>query len=183
MQPVEVAAKIRSPAKLPKPGAFDYAGLSANQHIYWTGSVSGSAACGSCPAAAVRGRCLALRASHLGACPADRSVSGRSPRAALLQATLIGHTTSVERRWTNDFRVTSTYHAIVISGLHISVLAITSAVDFSSASVQTSSRAVSAAAACGYTRSSQASTHRRFEPRPDSPCSWPQVTASEKHVL
>ncbi|MGI8962378.1 MAG: ComEC/Rec2 family competence protein [Bryobacteraceae bacterium] len=43
----------------------------------------------------------------------------------LLQATLIGETAGVEQRWTNDFRVTSTYHAIVISGLHISVLAIT----------------------------------------------------------
>jgi competence protein ComEC len=41
-----------------------------------------------------------------------------------LQATLIGQTAGVERRWTSDFRVTSTYHAIVISGLHISVLAI-----------------------------------------------------------
>ncbi|MBV9265840.1 MAG: ComEC/Rec2 family competence protein, partial [Acidobacteriaceae bacterium] len=41
----------------------------------------------------------------------------------LLQATLLGETGGVERRWTEDFRVTGTYHALVISGLHISVLA------------------------------------------------------------
>jgi len=45
--------------------------------------------------------------------------------AALLQATLLGETSGVQRRWTNDFRVTGTYHALVISGQHVSVLALT----------------------------------------------------------
>jgi competence protein ComEC len=31
----------------------------------------------------------------------------------------------MERRWTSDFRVTGTYHALVISGQHVSVLAFT----------------------------------------------------------
>jgi len=50
---------------------------------------------------------------------------GDPETAALLQATLLGETSSVERRWTDDFRLTGTYHALVISGQHISVLALT----------------------------------------------------------
>lgn len=42
---------------------------------------------------------------------------------ALLQATLLGETSGVDKRWTTDFRVTGTYHALVISGQNVSVLA------------------------------------------------------------
>src|ERR1700722_1364433 len=49
----------------------------------------------------------------------------RTTSTPLLQATLLGETSGVERRWTSDFRATGTYHALVISGLHISVLAYT----------------------------------------------------------
>ncbi|MFL6351567.1 MAG: ComEC/Rec2 family competence protein [Bryobacteraceae bacterium] len=68
---------------------------------------------------------LALRTSNAGSCATSLPVSNDVQTRGLLNATLIGQTAGVERRWTNDFRVTSTYHAIVISGLHISVLAIT----------------------------------------------------------
>jgi competence protein ComEC len=50
---------------------------------------------------------------------------GDQHTAALLQATLVGETSGVEKRWTSDFRVTGTYHALVISGQHVSVLAFT----------------------------------------------------------
>ncbi|MFL6351566.1 MAG: ComEC/Rec2 family competence protein [Bryobacteraceae bacterium] len=40
-QAVEVAAKIRSPRSYQNPGAFDLVTYLANQHIYWSGSVSG----------------------------------------------------------------------------------------------------------------------------------------------
>jgi competence protein ComEC len=125
-QPVEVAAKIRSPRNYQNPGAFDLVTYLANQHIYWSGSVSGISGVRVLP-----GRCGSLLLTWLYAIrtgalaqlaylyPNDVQTRG------LLQATLIGETVGVERRWTNDFRVTSTYHAIVISGLHISVLAIT----------------------------------------------------------
>jgi competence protein ComEC len=125
-QQVELPAKIRIPRNYQNPGAFDYAGYLAAQHIYWTGSVSSPGdirilpgRCGSPPVAWLYGfRSWAL----------DRLIRmypGDSQTAALLQATLIGETSGVERRWTSDFRVTGTYHAIVISGLHISVLAMT----------------------------------------------------------
>ena len=44
--------------------------------------------------------------------------------AASLQAILLGQTVGVDRRWTNDFRLTGTYHALVISGQHVTVLAL-----------------------------------------------------------
>jgi competence protein ComEC len=50
--------------------------------------------------------------------PHDQHTTG------LLQATLLGETNGVERRWTEDFRITGTYHALVISGQHVSVLAL-----------------------------------------------------------
>ncbi len=40
-QAVEVAAKIRSPRNYQNPEAFDLVTYLANQHIYWSGSVSG----------------------------------------------------------------------------------------------------------------------------------------------
>jgi competence protein ComEC len=125
-QVVEVAAKVRSPRNYQNPGAFDLVTYLANQHIYWSGSVSGISGvrvlpgrCGSVLLTwlyALRTRALAQLAYLY---PGDVQTRG------LLQATLIGQTAGVERRWTNDFRVTSTYHAIVISGLHISVVATT----------------------------------------------------------
>lgn len=125
-QPVEVAAKIRLPRNYQNPEAFDYAGYLAAQHIYWTGSVAGPSGiralpghCGFRPLGwiyAVRTWALARLAALY---PDDQHTAG------LLAATLLGVTNGVERRWTDDFRATGTYHALVISGLHVSVLALT----------------------------------------------------------
>ncbi len=125
-QRVEVAAKVRAPRNFQNPDAFDYAGYLAAQHIYWTGSVADPASitvtgerCGSRLVAALYDiRTLALdRLTQL--YPDDPQT------AALLAATLLGETGGMERRWTSDFRVTGTYHALVISGQHVSVLAFT----------------------------------------------------------
>ncbi len=40
-----------------------------------------------------------------------------------MQAVLIGETVRLERVWTDDFRKTGTFHALVISGVHVTVLA------------------------------------------------------------
>ncbi len=125
-QKVEAATKIRSPRNYQNPDAFDYVGYLAAQHIYWNGSVANPADIrllpGRCGWRAV-GWLYAVRTWALerltNLYPDDQHTSG------LLQATLIGETSGVERRWTNDFRATGTYHALVISGLHISVVALT----------------------------------------------------------
>ena len=125
-QRVEVPAKVRTPRNFQNPDAFDYVGYLAAQHIYWTGFVSDPAAitvsggrCGSRFVAslyAIRTRALDRLAKLY---PDDPQT------LALLEATLLGETGGVERRWTSDFRVTGTYHALVISGQHVSVLAFT----------------------------------------------------------
>ncbi len=125
-QKVEVPAKIRAPRNFQNPDSFDYVHYLALQHIYWTGSISSpqdiKVLSGSCGSAAV-GWLYELRTWALARI--DRLYSGDQHTIGLLQATLIGETSGVERRWTQDFRVTGTYHALVISGQHVSVLALT----------------------------------------------------------
>jgi competence protein ComEC len=125
-QNVEMPAKIRAPRNFQNPDSFDYVQYLAAQHIYWTGSVSSAHAIkvlpGKCGSSAIAGL-FALRTWALARLaslyPGDQHTVG------LLQATLLGETSGVERRWTQDFRITGTYHALVISGQHISVLALT----------------------------------------------------------
>ncbi|HEY3938850.1 MAG TPA: ComEC/Rec2 family competence protein [Bryobacteraceae bacterium] len=125
-QQVEAAAKIRSPRNFQNPGEFDYAGYLAAQHIYWTGSVASIE-----DVKLLKGRCGwravgALYAVRTWALDRLIRLYPDDPHTgALLQATLLGETSGVERRWTSDFRVTGTYHALVISGQHVSVLAVT----------------------------------------------------------
>ncbi len=125
-QQVEAAVKVRSPRNFGNPDGFDYVTYLAGQHIYWTGSVSSPAdirvlpgRCGSQAVALLYDvRTWALERL-------ETLYPGDQHTAALLQATLLGETSGVEKRWTSDFRVTGTYHALVISGQHISVLAVT----------------------------------------------------------
>ena len=125
-QRVELPAKIRAPRNFQNPDAFDYVHFLALQHIYWTGSVSNpqdiKVESGSCGSAAVAGL-YSIRTWALERI--DRLYPDDQHTIGLLQATLIGETSGVERRWTQDFRITGTYHALVISGQHVSVLAFT----------------------------------------------------------
>ncbi len=125
-QQVEVAAKVRTPRNFQNPHSFDYQAYLAAQGIYWSGSVASPADIrvlpGSCGSRAV----AALYSVRTWALERIRALYPDDPHTvALLQATLLGETSGVDRRWTNDFRVTGTYHALVISGQHVSVLAFT----------------------------------------------------------
>jgi competence protein ComEC len=117
---IEVAARIRRPRNFNNPGAFDMAGYLAKQSVFWTGSVADPSQVhrltGSCgepllgPLFAIRTWALERLAE---AYPSDTHTRG------LLAATLLGETSGVERQWTDEFRSTGTYHAVVISGLHV----------------------------------------------------------------
>jgi len=41
----------------------------------------------------------------------------------MMQAVLLGESTRLEKSWTEDYRRTGTYHALVVSGLHLTLLA------------------------------------------------------------
>ncbi len=125
-QRVEIVAKVRSPHNFENPGEFDYAGWLAHQQIYWTATVRStddihgqSGACGT----KVLGWLFAIRTTALNRL--EKLYPGESRTGLLLRAILLGQTVGVERRWTDDFRLTGTYHALVISGQHVSVLAVT----------------------------------------------------------
>ena len=123
-QMVEFEAKLRPIRNFQNPGAFDFAGYSARRDIFWNASVRAGepirmlpGRCGSRLLGAVFGlRTLALsRIESL--YPGDPYAVG------MMEAILIGETTKMEKIWTDHFRRTGTFHALVISGMHISVLA------------------------------------------------------------
>ena len=122
-QRVEMVGQVRSPHNYQNPGGFDYTHFLARQHIYW--SASGAAeelkimpgACGNTLLSAV----FRLRQAALARL--DHFYRGNPYNIGMMQALLLGETARLQRSWTADYRVTGTFHALVISGSHVAVLA------------------------------------------------------------
>lgn len=121
---IELEAKVRKPRNFRNPGAFDYAGFLARRDVFWVATARADAplrrldgACGSGFARVIQGwRAQALENA--------RTLWGRDPYSeAMLAAALVGESGAVDRLWTDGFRRTGTYHALVISGMHLTVLA------------------------------------------------------------
>ncbi len=123
-QNVEVTARIREPHNFQNPGAFDQIAWLARSHIYWRATARHRNAvrlvAGSC-AKPVQSMLFAIRTAAIDRI--DKLFPGDSYNAAMMAGILIGDTSRLEKAWTDDYRRTSTFHALVISGLHISVLA------------------------------------------------------------
>jgi competence protein ComEC len=123
-QAVELEARLRSIRNFHNPGAFDFVNYSARRQVYWTASASPGAEIKRLP-----GRCgslfwkaiFDLRSAALR--EIDRLYAGDDYSTGMMQAILIGETTKLDKVWTEHFRRTGTFHAIVISGLHITVIA------------------------------------------------------------
>jgi len=123
-QRVEFEARVRRPRNFGNPGAFDYERYLARRKIYWTAAVSAGSpvtvlpgSCGSRFQAAMVG--LRVRALERLA----QLYSGNAYDTGMMQAVMIGETYQIQRVWTEQFRNTGTYHALVISGVHVAVLA------------------------------------------------------------
>lgn len=123
-QRVEIEARFRAPHNFNNPGAFDYAAYLARRDVFWTALVPSKGTvrvlpgdCGS----SWRGWVFAIRTAALDRI--ERLYPDNNYAAAMLEATLIGETANLERVWTEDFRRSGTFHALVISGIHVSVLA------------------------------------------------------------
>jgi competence protein ComEC len=123
-QRVEIEARVRRPHNYNNPGSFDYAAYLARQYIFWTaGMTRGSKArimpgrCGSRFMSMVFGlRVAALERIDL--------LYGRDNYSAgMMEGILIGESSKLEKVWTENFRRTGTFHALVISGVHVTVLA------------------------------------------------------------
>jgi len=123
-QKVEFEARIRKLRNLQNPGSFDYAGYAARSHIYWNASVRKDQSIrvlpGRCGSRFVAG-IFALRVSALNRI--DRLYQGNPYATGIMEATLIGESSKLEKIWTDHFRRTGTYHMLVIDGLHITILA------------------------------------------------------------
>ena len=122
-QRVEFEAKIREPHNFRNPGAFDYVDYLARRDIYWTASARGDT-----PIAVIAGRCgsrldAAIFYIRTGALERlERLFPGDTYASGMLAAILVGETRKLDKVWTEHFRRTGTYHALVISGLHFSSL-------------------------------------------------------------
>ena len=120
---VELDAKVRRPHNFVNPGSFDYSGYLARQNIYWTASARAAdvrplaGECGNRFWRAIFG----LRAAALDRI--EQMYAGDAYAIGMMQAILIGESGRLEKVWTEHFRRTGTYHALVISGLHVTVLA------------------------------------------------------------
>ncbi|MBI4877164.1 MAG: ComEC/Rec2 family competence protein, partial [Acidobacteria bacterium] len=121
---VEFDARISTPRNFRNPGSFDYVRWLARQDIYWNLTVVQPPALRVLP-----GRCgsrfqaFLFRLRGLALERIERQYPADTYHEAMLKAILIGDNTRLEKVWTEVYRRTGTYHAIVISGLHIGVLA------------------------------------------------------------
>lgn len=116
---VSLAGEIRLPRSYRNPGSFDFGSYLARQNIFWT--VSAKAATyhvlpGSCgPAwASVLGR---IRQSGLDAL--DQLYASDDYARGMMRGLLLGDASGIRDVWTQDWRRTGTYHALVISGSQI----------------------------------------------------------------
>lgn len=123
-QRVEIEARVRPPRNFNNPGAFDYAGYLARQHIYWTATMQRDGAArvlpGSC---GTRARAVIHRIRAMVLDRIQNLYAGDSYASAMMEAILIGESSKLEKVWTENFRRTGTFHALVISGAHVAVLA------------------------------------------------------------
>lgn len=123
-QRVEIETRLRQPHNFNNPGSFDYSAYLARRNIFWTATVPRNT-----PPRILPGRCgsrfwgvvFALRTAALERI--ERLYPGNNYQQGMMEAILIGETARLERVWTDDFRRTGTFHALVISGVHVSVLA------------------------------------------------------------
>ncbi len=115
---VEFAGRPRSPRNFRNEGAFDIEAYWADRQIFWTVStrqlIPQPGQCGSTFSATlyqVRGWLLRRIDLYFGE---------QAPQAAAL---LLGESANLDRAWTDRFRETGTYHALVVSGTHVAALA------------------------------------------------------------
>jgi competence protein ComEC len=123
-QKVEFEARVRPVRNFHNPGSFDYAAYSARRQIYWTASVRAGATiqvipgrCGSHFFAAI----FALRTAAL--TRIENLYHDDNYATGMMEGILLGESTKLDKIWTEHFRRTGTFHALVISGMHVTVLA------------------------------------------------------------
>ncbi len=123
-QRVEFEGRVRPIRNYHNPGDFDFVSYFARREIYWTASVASQT-----PVKVLPGRCgsrfeAAIFALRTAALRRIEALYPDNPYAVgMMDAILIGEYSKLDKLWTDHFRRTGTFHALVISGMHIAVLA------------------------------------------------------------
>ena len=122
-QRISFQARLREPDRFRNPGSFDYPAFLARRNTFWLASVAANR-----PIEVQEGQCGSTARSWLSSARVEllRRVeilySGDAYRMGMMQALLLGDSQKVKQVWTEDFRQTGTFHALVISGQHVAVL-------------------------------------------------------------
>ena len=111
-------AKLKKPANLANPGAFDYLAWLSSRHIAWTGYIK-------------KGRSLRLQQSKANGLSDIRqklayTLARKIPQTeviGIVQALTLGVTNQIKPQQWDLFRRTGTIHLMVISGAHIGLVA------------------------------------------------------------
>ncbi len=120
---VELLAQAHIPRNFKDPGAFDTRAELARQNIQLTASLRNLELVHQIPGPAplLRHRLARLRAVLLNR--VDVLFSGVPQQAAVLSAMLLGDRNFIENEFSDAFTKTSSYHVLVIAGLHVAALA------------------------------------------------------------
>jgi competence protein ComEC len=120
---IEFDARFRKPRNYQNPGAFDLVRHWRRRNVFWSASVSGYSAvrllerdCGS------RWRTALVNLRGAGLEQTDRLFGENTRTAGLLRAVLLGDSSRLHPSSTENFRRTGTYHALVVSGIHLTVV-------------------------------------------------------------
>jgi competence protein ComEC len=122
-QRIRFHARVRQPDQFRNPGSFDYPAYLARRDVYWLATALANrpiekqdGACGS-PLQAVIVNTRRALLDWI-----EALYAGDAYRTGMMQALLLGDSQKVQQVWTEDFRRTGTFHALVISGQHVAVL-------------------------------------------------------------
>ncbi|MFN7924975.1 MAG: ComEC/Rec2 family competence protein [Bryobacteraceae bacterium] len=119
---VALDARLRRPHNYNNPGSFDFVHYLARRDIHWLGSANAKSGlemlgeCGDKRLAWIYG----LREAAV--TRLDEIYAQDAFAAGMTRGILIGDTARLEQNWVESFRRTGTYHALVISGLHLTTL-------------------------------------------------------------
>lgn len=123
-QVVEFEGRARPTRNFGNPGAFDYAGHLARQNIYWNVTARTPPAALPGERCGTRWRAGLFAIRDAAGRRIDRLYAASPFQTAMLRAILLGDASQLERVWTDEFRATGTFHALVISGAHVGALSL-----------------------------------------------------------
>ena len=116
---VSLTGMVRFPRSYKNPGSFDFAAYLARQDVFWTVSAKAATyrvlpgACGSA------GKSILGRMRQSGLDALDRVYVNDDYARGMMRGLLLGDSSGIRDVWTQDWRRTGTYHALVISGSQI----------------------------------------------------------------